>query len=199
MPREDDDDLFHDEDDVDFDDEQAAEDSDEEQAEAKAKKKKTAKKKSATKKTAKKKAAKKKAAKKSPKKKAKAPRKKVADDGFAAGLDLEESNGAADSAVEDQEPPQDEDVKQTGAEKAGGEKTGGDASETDADEYGRPEPQSDHMVHLYDLGRLKRTLDREFTAEEAHAFADRYSKVSKNYGRKAVAGKKDTQPAKVID
>lgn len=66
------------------------------------------------------------------------------------------------------------------------------------DEYGRPEPVANYVVHVYELGRFKRTVEREFTPEAAEAFATEYSRTSRQYGRRALAGKKDTQPAKEL-
>jgi hypothetical protein len=66
------------------------------------------------------------------------------------------------------------------------------------DEYGRPEPQANYVVHVYELGRFKRTIDRDFTPEAAEAFATEYNRTAKRYGRKSLAGKKDTQPAKEL-
>lgn len=197
MPREEDDDLFHDVDDVDFEEDASDEAADEDdgESEKKTKKKKTAKKKSTASKSAKTaKTAKKKTAKKAKKKAAKKAKKKPADDGFGAGLDLDAEEAEESPAEAAEEAP----AAEPEAEPA--EAAEAEASEEDgADEFGRTPPAADHAVHVYELGRLKRTLDRDFTAEEAHAFADSYSKVSKHYGRKAVASKKDTQPAKVLD
>ena len=238
MPREEDDDLFHREADVDFDDA-------DEKPKKKTAKKKVAKKKAATskkaatpaaapKKSAKKKAkrvvveeveeeeqvapAPRKSAKKKPakvvidkpvpvKKKAPAkPARPAKTASFGAGLfdEIEQEHEALP-----QDPPAksevpavdfqreyteaDEPVEGTGAaaidEKPADEKV---------DEYGRPEPPANYVVHVYELGRLKRTIDRDFTAEAAEAFATEFSRTSFRYGRKAVAGKKDTQPAKEL-
>jgi len=85
---------------------------------------------------------------------------------------------------------------------------GGDAEESDAepapvddtiDEYGRPRPQANYAVHVYEFGRYKRTIEHDFTPEEADAYATEFSRTAKHYGRQAIAGKKDTTPVKVID
>jgi len=67
------------------------------------------------------------------------------------------------------------------------------------DEYGRPEPAANYVVHIYELKKYKRTIDRAFTPEEAEAFATEYNRTSKPYHRFAVAGKNDTQPKKTLD
>ncbi|MGL4511512.1 MAG: hypothetical protein ACRCT8_00345 [Lacipirellulaceae bacterium] len=75
----------------------------------------------------------------------------------------------------------------------------GPASDADADEYGRPRPQANYAVHVYEFGRYKRTVERDFTPEEADAYATEFSRTAKHYGRQAIAGKKEATPAKVID
>ena len=185
-------------------------------------KKKAVKKKAATKKAApkKKKTAKKKKVvsaasddpivkpkkKKRAKKKA-APKKKPAA-GFGDGL-LEEAE-APEAPIEEpatvEEPivaaaPVEEVAQEAPvADEAAASNTEGQATAADdADEYGRPKPVANYVVHVYELGRLKRTIDRDFTPEDAEAFATEFSRTAKHYGRKAVAGKKDTQPATTID
>jgi hypothetical protein len=67
------------------------------------------------------------------------------------------------------------------------------------DEYGRPEPKPDYVVHVYEYKKFKRTIDRPFTAEDAEAFATEYNRTSKSYGRFAVTGKNDAKPKKTLD
>jgi hypothetical protein len=67
------------------------------------------------------------------------------------------------------------------------------------DEYGRPEPAANYVVHIYEHKRFKRTVDRAFTPEDAEAFATEFNRTSKLYHRFAVAGKNDTQPKKTLD
>ncbi|QDT67363.1 hypothetical protein MalM25_02600 [Planctomycetes bacterium MalM25] len=207
MPREEEDDLFHDVSDVDFVDDDGEEKP----------KKKTAKKKAATKKAPKKKTAKK-TAKKTTKKKAarieiddapapkKAPkrRKKKAkpadepvkpEDAFGAGLfgdepDEEVSTPVAETPAEPKPSPKPEPAAEAAPAPSDAEST---------DEYGRPEPVANYVVHVYELGRLKRTIARDFTPEAAEAYATEFSRTSKRYGRQAVAGKKDTQPVKELE
>jgi hypothetical protein len=71
--------------------------------------------------------------------------------------------------------------------------------EEPVDEYGRPEPKPDYVVHVYEYQKFKRTIDRPFTAEDAEAFASEYNRTSKPYGRFAVAGKNDAKPKKTLD
>jgi hypothetical protein len=75
-----------------------------------------------------------------------------------------------------------------------------DSSEEEpVDEYGRPEPAANYVVHIYEHKKFKRTIDRAFTPEDAEAFATEYNRTSKPYHRLAVAGKNDTQPKKTLD
>jgi hypothetical protein len=67
------------------------------------------------------------------------------------------------------------------------------------DEYGRPEPAANYVVHIYELKKFKRTIDRPFTPEDAEAFATEYNRTSKTYQRFAVAGKNDAKPKKTLD
>lgn len=76
----------------------------------------------------------------------------------------------------------------------------GRAAEDDAeDEYGRTAPKADYVVHIYEHGRFKRTIDRPFTPEDAEAFASECNRTGKSYGRMAVAGKNDSKPKKTLD
>lgn len=233
MPREEDDDLFHDVADVEF-----AEDD----AEEKKPKKKTAKKKVVTKKATPKKTTKKTVKKKvkrvsvqaddtpapAPRKRRKkkvAPAEKAAEESFGAGL-FEEGDAAkpeeaaeapakparrkrtrkaapvdkapaaeptsADAPVETSQSADEAPTSQEEAAK-------GDDPNDKTDEYGRPEPVANYVVHIYEFGRLKRTIARDFTPELAEAYATEFCRTSKRYGRQAVAGKKDTQPAKELE
>src|SRR4051812_18611246 len=67
------------------------------------------------------------------------------------------------------------------------------------DEYGRPAPQANYVVHIYEHKKFKRTIDRAFTPEDAEAFATEFNRTSKNYGRFALAGKNEAQPKKTLD
>jgi hypothetical protein len=89
-----------------------------------------------------------------------------------------------------EEPPADEFGED------GGEATGAEES---VDEYGRPAPAANYVVHIYENRKLKRTIDRPFTPEEAEAFATEYNRTSKPYGRFAAAGKNDATPKKSLD
>jgi hypothetical protein len=67
------------------------------------------------------------------------------------------------------------------------------------DEYGRPEPAANYVVHIYEYRRFKRTVDRPFTPEDAEAFATEYNRTAKSYHRVAVAGKNDAPAKKSLD
>ena len=67
------------------------------------------------------------------------------------------------------------------------------------DEYGRPEPAANYVVHVYEYKKFKRTIDRPFTPEDAEAFATEFNRTGKSYGRLAVSGKNDVKPKKTLD
>lgn len=194
-PRDEEDDLFHDEDDLDFVDEEDDEPFGGEAAPAKStsKPKKTAKKtakKKVAKKTAKKKTANSKKAetkKKKTKKKKKAKKPVEVEEVDEETLDTEDESTAADTDSAPESDPAS--AEETPAEQG---------EDDDTDEYGRPKPTADYVVHVYELGRYKRTIDRDFIPEEAEAYATEFSRTAKQYGRKAIAGKKDTTPAKEL-
>ena len=71
--------------------------------------------------------------------------------------------------------------------------------EEPVDEYGRPEPAPNYVVHIYEHKKFTRTIDRPFTPEDAEAFATEFNRTSKNYGRMAVSGKNDAKPKKALD
>ena len=58
-----------------------------------------------------------------------------------------------------------------------------------------PGPPADHVVHVYEYGKFKRTIPRKFTDEEAVSFAEEYTRTGKAYGRYAVATPDDEEPA----
>jgi hypothetical protein len=72
-------------------------------------------------------------------------------------------------------------------------------AEEPVDEYGRPAPAANYVVHIYENKKFKRTIERPFTPEEAEAFATEYNRTSKSYGRFAAAGKNDATPKKSLD
>src|SRR5690606_27205123 len=56
-------------------------------------------------------------------------------------------------------------------------------------------PPADHVVHIYEGRKFKRTIVRDFTSEDADKFAAEYNRTSASHNRWAVAGAKDEQPA----
>jgi hypothetical protein len=56
-------------------------------------------------------------------------------------------------------------------------------------------PPADHVIHIYEHGKFKRTLPRKFTDEEAVNFAEEYTRTGKAYGRYAIATPEDEEPA----
>jgi hypothetical protein len=103
--------------------------------------------------------------------------------------DEEEEASADDSDLAD-EPD---------GERAADEAEEPDDSEEPVDEYGRPEPAPNYVVHVYESRKFKRTIDRPFTPEDAEAFATEFNRTAKNYNRIAVTGKNDAKPKKALD
>lgn len=101
----------------------------------------------------------------------------------------EEDSGDDEAAVADEEA----------GEKEGVEGREGEEGEEPVDEYGRPEPKADYVVHIYEHKKFKRTIDRPFTPEDAEAFATEFNRTSKSYGRFALAGKNEAKPKKSLD
>jgi hypothetical protein len=102
---------------------------------------------------------------------------------------------------DDDESPLDE-PSPTEAEERGSEgdaETPDEGEEEAVDEYGRPEPAANYLVHIYEHNNFKRTIDRPFTPEDADAFATEYNRTGKSYGRVAVSGKNDAKPKKTLD
>ncbi|HEX6963221.1 MAG TPA: hypothetical protein VF175_15245 [Lacipirellula sp.] len=56
-------------------------------------------------------------------------------------------------------------------------------------------PPADHVVHIYEYGAYKRTVNRKFTDEEAVSFAEEFTRTGKAYGRYAIATPEDEEPA----
>ncbi|MEM9187370.1 MAG: hypothetical protein AAGB00_12825, partial [Planctomycetota bacterium] len=115
-------------------------------------------------------------------------------DGFAAGLDAPAAargDGVSDADGSAKPAPVTAEAAKPAEATDAAESTEGDAN---LDEFGRPKPVANYVVHVYEHGRLKRTLDRDFTPEDAEAFATEYSRTAKSYGRSAVAGKKEAEP-----
>jgi len=81
-------------------------------------------------------------------------------------------------------------------DEAGADEAGSDEA---VDEYGRPSPAANYVVHIYEYKKFKRTIDRPFTPEDAEAFATEYNRTAKPYGRIAMAGKNDAKPKKSVD
>ncbi len=109
---------------------------------------------------------------------------------------------AKEETVEQQE--EEETVPSTegvDAEKKVGDKSQEPATgdgETEGDEYGRTEPETNYVVHVYEVKKFQRTIDYKFTPEDADAFATEYNRTAKTYSRWAVPGKADVEPGKVL-
>jgi len=94
---------------------------------------------------------------------------------------------------------QDTDIADEARDDRSTDEADADQEEEAVDEYGRPEPAANYVVHVYEHRKFKRTIDRPFTPEEAEAFATEYNRTSKLYGRVAVAGKNDAKPKKSLE
>jgi hypothetical protein len=112
------------------------------------------------------------------------------DDEFDFVDDEEEESDVDDSEMADETAEADEEPGEEGQDAD---------SEEPVDEYGRPEPTANYVVHVYEHRKFKRTIDRPFTPEDAEAFASEYNRTSKSYGRFALAGKSDAKPKKTLD
>jgi hypothetical protein len=55
-------------------------------------------------------------------------------------------------------------------------------------------PPLDHVVHIYEFGDFKRTIQREFTDEDSIKFAEEFNRTSKSYGRHAVPAERSEEP-----
>jgi hypothetical protein len=114
----------------------------------------------------------------------------------------EEEPSADDSDLADEPAPARERERARGDVDDSGERDergGADNAEEPVDEYGRPEPAANYVVHLYEARKFTRTIDRPFTPEDAEAFASEFNRTGKNYGRFAVTGKNDAKPKKMLD
>jgi len=103
---------------------------------------------------------------------------------------------------DDDSPSGDTDIAEEEDSPLEGEANGevsGEPAEEPVDEYGRTAPLANYVVHVYENKKLKRTIDRAFTPEEAEAFATEYNRTGKNYARVAVTAKNDVTPKKSID
>jgi hypothetical protein len=107
----------------------------------------------------------------------------------------------ADEPVADRAPKFGDGLADVDAEETGAEDNAGlePIDEEKVDEYGRPAPLANYVVHIYEYQEFKRTIDRPFTPEDAEAFASEYNRTSKPYGRFAVTGKDDAKPRKELD
>jgi len=91
--------------------------------------------------------------------------------------------GESDEAAATESSQQD-----SGAEASTLEESGTEPAEA-------PGPPTDHVVHLYEFGDFTRTIAREFTSEDAEAFAVEYNRTSTAHSRLAVAAGKDEEAA----
>lgn len=105
--------------------------------------------------------------------------------------DEEEEGEIEDSDMADEASADDNRLDERGAAVA--------REEEPVDEYGRPAPAANYVVHVYEHKKFKRTIDRPFTPEDAEAFASEYNRTSKPYGRFALAGKNDAKPKKALE
>jgi hypothetical protein len=83
-----------------------------------------------------------------------------------------------ESPLDDESPIEAEDRGDEGDDLAD-DSPGGDEEEA-VDEYGRPEPAANYVVHIYEHNDFKRTIDRPFTPEDAEHQAEEVAGVVKN-------------------
>lgn len=111
------------------------------------------------------------------------------DDLYEEEFDFVDEEDDLDEEVDNDQPEDSvDDEADQGTDEAG-----------DVDEYGRPSPTANYVVHVYEFSKFKRTIDRPFTPEDAEAFATEYNRTAKSYGRVAVAGKNDAKPKKTLN
>jgi len=102
---------------------------------------------------------------------------------------------AADSDVVADESSAEASAKETSAETSAGTSSE-EKTESEPEEVPEPPgPPTDHVVHLYEFGDFTRTIPREFTSEDAEAFAIEYNRTSSPHSRQAVAAGKDEEHA----
>jgi hypothetical protein len=128
------------------------------------------------------------------------------DDEVEEEEDVEEEASADDSDLADEAPParapaRDRERARGDVDESRDRDDRGEADDAEepVDEYGRPEPAANYVVHLYEAKKFKRTIDRPFTPEDAEAFASEFNRTGRNYGRFAVTGKNDAKPKKTLD
>ena len=75
---------------------------------------------------------------------------------------------------------------------------GDEEAEEREEDPGPPPVPTDYVVHIYEFGNFQRTVAREFTGEDAEAFATEFNRTSKSYSRQAVAANKDVEAAPTL-
>ena len=121
----------------------------------------------------------------------------VDDDDEDDDLDEDEESDVAEEPAADEEAADDRDRDRERDDIE--DEADDEVDDERVDEYGRPEPKADYVVHVYEHNKFKRTIDRPFTPEDAEAFATEYNRTSKSYGRLAVTSKNDAKPKKALD
>ena len=61
-----------------------------------------------------------------------------------------------------------------------------------------PAVPTDHVVHVYEFGKYRRTIGREFTCEDAEAFAKEFNRTSAAHCREGIVGNKNEEPAQAL-
>ena len=124
--------------------------------------------------------------------------------------DVDESEDPTEESVEEEaakeeKPPAAKPKRKTTrkGKRAAAEST--EESESDSTAEAEPEkpaepvgPPADHVVHVYEFGDYKRTIQREFTGEDAEAFAVEFNRTSAAHSRMAVAASREVEPAPTI-
>jgi len=120
------------------------------------------------------------------------------DDLYDEEFDFVDDDDDADD-LDDEEAADDSELADETDDAEAEEEVAAEEDEEVVDEYGRPEPVANYVVHVYENKKFKRTLERPFTPEDAEAFATEYNRASKSYGRFAITGKNDAKPKKSLD
>ena len=90
-------------------------------------------------------------------------------------------------------------AKSSPSEEGGAQDAEKSSAAEEPEQPAEPEgPPADHVVHLYEHGKFTRTVQREFTEDDAEAFATEFNRTSASHGRHAVAASKDAAPAPTV-
>jgi len=105
---------------------------------------------------------------------------------------------AAEAKSDSTAQADDDSEQKADSEKADTEKKP-DSEKKVEEEPAKPQgPPTDHVVHVYEYRKLKRTINRAFTSDDATAFAAEYNRTSAAHGLAAVAGDREQTPSETL-